>query len=102
MFVLGCLLSAQRPPNELFPLTPLGAEQKTIIDSLSISPIETLSTTDLFTLAGYLQNQRYEEALECYDELCDRNPNRIDFQFGRGASAGFLLSEHPAYERCGT
>ena len=53
------LLSAQRPPNELFPLTPLGAEQKIIIDSLSISPIETLSTTDLFTLAkGYLQDQR--------------------------------------------
>ena len=91
------LLSAQRPPNELFPLTPLGAEQKTIIDSLSISPIETLSTTDLFTLAkGYLQDQRYEEALACYDELCDRNPNRFDFQFGRGASAGFLLSGTPS------
>ena len=53
------LLSAQRPPNELFPLTPLSAEQKTIIDSLSVSHIETLSTTDLFTLAkGYLQEQR--------------------------------------------
>ena len=91
------LLSAQRPPNELFPLTPLGAEQKTIIDSLSISRIETLSTTDLFTLAkGYLQVQLYEQALECYDELCDRNPNRFDFQFGRGASAGFLLSGTPS------
>ena len=91
------LLSAQRPPNELFPLTPLGDEQKTMIDSLSISPIENLSTSDLFTLSkGYLQDQRYEEALECYDELCDRNPNRFDFQFGRGASAGFLLSGTPS------
>ena len=91
------LLSAQRPPNELFPLIPLSAEQKTIIDTLSVSPIETLSTTDLFTLAkGYLQVQLYEQALECYDELCDRNPNRFDFQFGRGASAGFLLSGTPS------
>ena len=91
------LLSAQRPPNELFPRTPLGAEQKTIIDSLSISPIETLSTPDLFLLAeGYLQDQRYAEALACYDELCDRNSNRFDFQFGRGASAGFLLSGTPS------
>ncbi|GIR50640.1 MAG: hypothetical protein CM15mP59_3820 [Flavobacteriaceae bacterium] len=91
------LLSAQRPPNELFPLTPLGDEQKTIIDSLSISAIENLSTSDLFTLSkGYLQDQRYEEALECYEELCDRNPNRFDFQIGRGASAGFLLSGTPS------
>jgi hypothetical protein len=34
--------------------------------------------------------------LECYDELSDRNPNHIDFQFGRGASAGFLLSGTPS------
>lgn len=91
------LLSAQRPPNELFPLTTLGAEQQTTIDSLSIFPIKTLSTSDLFTLAkGYLQDQRYEEALQFYDELCDRNPNRFAFQFGRGASAGFLLSGTPS------
>ena len=91
------LLSAQRPPNKLFPLTPLSAEQQTTIDSLSISPIETLSTSDLFKLAkGFLQDQRYEEALQCYDELCDRNPNRFAFQFGRGASAGFLLSGTPS------
>ena len=91
------LLSAQRPPNKLFPLTPLGAEQQTTIDSLSISPIETLSTSDLFKLAKvFLQDQRYEEALQCYDELCDRNPNRFAFQFGRGASAGFLLSGTPS------
>ncbi|MEC7454620.1 MAG: hypothetical protein VX933_04580, partial [Bacteroidota bacterium] len=37
-----------------------------------------------------------EEALQCYDELCDRNPNRFAFQFGRGASAGFLLSGTPS------
>ena len=91
------LLSAQRPPNELFPLTPLGAEQQSTIDSLSIFPIKTLSTSDLFMLAkGYLQDQRYEEALQFYDELCDRNPNRFAFQFGRGASAGFLLSGTPS------
>ena len=91
------LLSAQRPPNKLFPLTPLSAEQQTTIDSLSISPIETLSTSDLFKLAKvFLQVQRYEEALQCYDELCDRNPNRFAFQFGRGASAGFLLSGTPS------
>lgn len=91
------LLSAQRPPNELFPQTPLAAEQQTIIDSLSISSIETLSTADLFTLAqGYLQVRRYREALQCYEELCDRNPNHFDFQFGRGASAGFLLSGTPS------
>ncbi len=91
------LLSAQRPPNELFPLTPLGAEQQTTIDSLSMFPIKTLSTSNLFTLAeGYLQDQRYEEALQFYDELCDRNPNRFAFQFGRGASAGFLLSGTPS------
>lgn len=91
------LLSAQRPPNKLFPLTPLSAEQQTTIDSLSISPIETLSTSDLFKLAkGFLQDQRYEEALQFYDELCDRNPNRFAFQFGRGASAGFLLSGTPS------
>ena len=91
------LLSAQRPPNKLFPLTPLSAEQQTTIDSLSISPIETLSTSDLFKLAkGFLQDQRYEEALQCYDELCDRNPNRFAFQLGRGASAGFLLSGTPS------
>ena len=91
------LLSAQRPPNKLFPLTPLGAEQQTTIDSLSIFPIETLSTSDLFRLAkGFLKDQRYEEALQCYDELCDRNPDRFAFQFGRGASAGFLLSGIPS------
>ena len=91
------LLSAQRPPNKLFPLTPLSAEQQTTIDSLSISPIETLSTSDLFKLAkGFLQDQRYEEALQCYDELCDRHPNRFAFQLGRGASAGFLLSGTPS------
>ena len=74
-----------------------------MIDSLSISPIENLSTSDLFTLSkGYLQDQRYEEALECYDELCDRNPNRLDFQFGRGASTDFYFQEHLVYERCGT
>ena len=91
------LLSAQRPPNELFPLTPLGAEQQSTIDSLSIFPIKTLSTSDLFMLAkGYLQDQRYEEALQFYEELCYRNPNRFAFQFGRGASAGFLLSGTPS------
>ncbi|MGB2370272.1 MAG: tetratricopeptide repeat protein [Flavobacteriaceae bacterium] len=91
------VLCAQRPPNELFPLTPLNQEQQMVLDKLSNRSVSTLSETETFTLANiYLQDRRYSEALSFYDELCERNPNRFLYQFGRGASAGFLLSGTPS------
>jgi tetratricopeptide (TPR) repeat protein len=87
------VLCAQRPPNELFPLTPLDQEQQMVLDKLSNRSVSTLSEAETFTLANiYLQDRRYSEALSFYDKLCERNPNRFAYQFGRGASAGFLLS----------
>ena len=92
------VLCAQRPPNELFPQTPLNQEQQMVLDKLSNRSVSTLSETETFTLANiYLQDRRYSDALSFYDELCDRNPNRFAYQFGRGASAGFLLSGTPSF-----
>ena len=92
------VLCAQRPPNELFPQTPLNQEQQMVLDKLSNRSVSTLSETETFTLANiYLQDRRYSDALSFYDELCDRNPNRFAYQFGRGASAGFLLSGAPSF-----
>ena len=92
------VLCAQRPPNELFPLTPLNQEQQIVFDELSNRSVSTLSEAETFTLANiYLQDRRYSDALSFYDELCDRNPNRFAYQFGRGASAGFLLSGTPSF-----
>lgn len=92
------VLCAQRPPNELFPLTPLNQEQQMVMDKLSNRSVSTLSDAEKLTLANiYLQDRRYSEALSFYDELCDRNPNRFVYQFGRGASAGFLLSGTPSF-----
>lgn len=92
------VLCAQRPPNELFPLTPLNQEQQMVLDKLSNRSVSTLSETETFTLANiYLQDRRYAEALSFYDKLCERNPNRFAYQFGRGASAGFLLSGTPSF-----
>ena len=91
------VLCAQRPPNELFPLTPLNQEQKIDLEKLSYRSVSTLSEAEIFTLANiYLQDRRYSEAFSFYDILCDRNPNRFAYQFGRGASAGFLLSGTPS------
>lgn len=88
------VLCAQRPPNELFPLTPLNQEQQIVFDELSNKSVSTLSEAETFTLANiYLQDRRYSKALSFYDKLCERNPNRFEYQFGRGASAGFLLSD---------
>ncbi|MDG1685165.1 MAG: hypothetical protein P8H63_03935 [Flavobacteriaceae bacterium] len=92
------VLCAQRPPNELFPLTPLNQEQLMVLDNLSNRSVSALSETEILTLANiYLQDRRYSEALSFYDELCERNPNRFAYQFGRGASAGFLLSGTPSF-----
>ena len=91
------VLCAQRPPNELFPLTPLNQEQKIDLEKLSYRSVSTLSEAEIFTLANiYLQDRRYSEAFSYYDILCNRNPNRFAYQFGRGASAGFLLSGTPS------
>ena len=91
------VLCAQRPPNELFPLTPLNQDQQMVLDKLSNRSVSTLSETETFTLANiYLQDRRYSEALSFYNKLCERNPNRFAYQFGRGASAGFLLSGTPS------
>lgn len=92
------VLCAQRPPNELFPLTPLNQEQQIVFDELSNRSVSTLSEAETFTLANiYLQDRRYSKALSFYDELCERNPNRFAYQFGRGASAGYLLSGTPSF-----
>ena len=92
------VLSAQRPPNELFPLTPLNQQQLMVLDTLSNRSVSALSETEIFSLANiYLQDRRYSKALFYYDELCERNPNRFVYQFGRGASAGFLLSGTPSF-----
>ena len=92
------VLSAQRPPNELFPLTPLNQQQLMVLDTLSNRSVSALSETEIFSLANiYLQDRRYSKALFYYDELCERNPNRFAYQFGRGASAGFLLSGMPSF-----
>lgn len=92
------VLCAQRPPNELFPITPLNQEQQMVLDNLSNRSVSTLSETETFTLANiYLQDRRYNDALSFYNELCERNPNRFAYQFGRGASAGFLLSGTPSF-----
>ena len=92
------LLCAQRPPNELFPLTPLNQQQQIVFDELSNRSVSTLSEAETFNLANiYLQDRRYPEALSLYDKLCERNPNRFEYQFRRGASAGFLLSGSPSF-----
>ena len=92
------MLCAQRPPNELFPLTPLNQEQQIVFDELSNRSVSSLSEAETFTLAKiYLQDRRYSEALYFYDKLCERNPNRFEYQFGRGASAGFLLSDNQGF-----
>ena len=92
------VLFAQRPPNELFPLTPLNQEQQMILHNFSDRSIFSLTEAETFTLANiYLQDRRYSEALSYYDKLCERNPNRFAYQFGRGASAGFLLSGTPSF-----
>ena len=92
------MLCAQRPPNELFPLTPLDQEQQMVLDSLANQSISALSNADVLYLAnGYLQDRRYVQALSHFDQLCDRDPNRFEYQFGRGASAGFLLSGRPSF-----
>jgi len=92
------VLCAQRPPIELFPLTPLNQEQQMVLDKLSNRSVSSLSETETFTLANiYLQDRRYSDALSFYGELCERNPNRFAYQFGRGASAGFLLSGTPSF-----
>ena len=92
------LLCAQRPPNELFPLTPLNQQQQIVFDELSNRSVSTLSEAETFNLANiYLQDRRYPEALYLYDKLCERNPNRFEYQFRRGASAGFLLSGTPGF-----
>ena len=92
------VLCAQRPPNELFPLTPLNQQQLMVLDTLSNRSVSALSETEIFSLANiYLQDRRYSKALFYYDELCERNPNRFAYQFGRGASAGFLLSGMPSF-----
>ena len=92
------VLFAQRPPNELFPPTPLNQEQQMILHNFSDRSIFSLTEAETFTLANiYLQDRRYSEALSFYDKLCERNPNRFAYQFGRGASAGFLLSGTPSF-----
>jgi tetratricopeptide (TPR) repeat protein len=92
------MLCAQRPPNELFPLTPLDQEQQMVLDSLANQSISTLSNSDVLYLAnGFLQDRRYVEALSHFDQLCDRDPNRFEYQLGRGASAGFFLSGTPSF-----
>jgi len=92
------VLVAQRPPNELFPLTALNQQQQIVLDNLSNRSVSSLSHSEIFNLANiYLQDRRYSEALSLYDELCERNPNQFAYQFGRGASAGFLLSGIPSF-----
>ena len=62
------VLCAQRPPNELFPLTPLNQEQQIVFDELSNRSVSTLSEAETFTLANiYLQDRRYSKALSFYD-----------------------------------
>ena len=62
------VLCAQRPPNELFPLTPLNQEQQMVMDKLSNRSVSILSDAEKLTLANlYLQDRRYSEALSFYD-----------------------------------
>jgi tetratricopeptide (TPR) repeat protein len=92
------VLYAQRPPYELFPITPLNQEQQIVLEKLSNRSVSTLSEVETFTLANiYIQDRRYSKAFSLYDRLCDRDPNRFAYQFGRGASAGFLLSGTPSF-----
>jgi tetratricopeptide (TPR) repeat protein len=92
------VLYAQRPPYELFPITPLNQEQQIVLEKLSNRSVSTLSEVETFTLANiYIQDRRYSKAFSLYDRLCDRDPNRFVYQFGRGASAGFLLSGTPSF-----
>jgi hypothetical protein len=46
------VLCAQRPPNELFPQTPLNKEQQMVLEKLSNRSVSTLSETETFTLAN--------------------------------------------------
>ena len=63
-----------------------------MIDSLSISPIETPSTSDLFKLAkGFLQDQRYEEALQCYDDFVTETQIVLRSNLGEVHLLGFTF-----------
>jgi hypothetical protein len=92
-FICGVLGFSQRPPNDLFPKTILKINETEQLDFLSNRSAVTLTTVELLQRANLsLQSQRYKEALQDFELLCDRNPHVFSHQFGRAAAAGFLLS----------
>ena len=92
------MLCAQRPPNELFPLTPLNQEQQMVLDKLSNRSVSTLSEAETFSLANiYLQDRRYTEALSFYNNSVSEIQIDLHINLDGVHLLGFLLSGTPSF-----
>lgn len=84
---------AQRAPLDLYPKTELTNEQKIhLADLQSLYESEQATERQIDELGQlFLQGRQYKKAFEVYEYLCQSFPNRFEYQFRRGASAGFVL-----------
>ena len=84
---------AQRAPLDLYPKNELTNEQKIhMLDLQSLYKTEQATEEQMDELGQfYLLGRQYKKALEVYESLCQSFPNRFEYQFRRGASAGFVL-----------
>lgn len=84
---------AQRAPLDLYPKNELTKEQKILMLDLQSLYEAYQATEEQMDELGqlFLQARQYKKALEVYEYLCQSYPNRFEYQFRRGASAGFVL-----------
>ena len=93
LFLTFGFVQAQRAPLQLYPKTELTAEQQIQLADLKSLYDTKQATEEQKDAFGQLliQAQQYKKALEVYDSLCQTHPDRFEYQFRRGAAAGFVL-----------
>ncbi len=93
LFLTFGLVQAQRAPLHLYPKNELTAEQKIQLADLKSLYDTKQATEEQKDAFGQLliQAQQFKKALEVYASLCQTHPDRFEYQFRRGAAAGYVL-----------
>lgn len=93
LFLTFGFVQAQRAPLHLFTKTELTAEQQIQLADLKSLYDTKQATEEQKDAYGQLliQAQQFKKALEVYASLCQTHPDRFEYQFRRGAAAGFVL-----------
>jgi tetratricopeptide (TPR) repeat protein len=93
-----CMYS-QRPPLHLYPETRLSQQDSIRLVNLKGQyALNQADQNELNELGVLLINtQQFKQALEVYEVLCEMVPNLFEYQFRKGAAAGYVLGNVPQF-----